>query len=305
VTVKSDLIQIDYKKRLDRVFTFIDDHLDCQLSLKKVAQHAYFSPFHFHRIFKLATGETLNQYINRRRIEKAAADLLHKEPTVSEIAHKYGFSDVSSFSKSFKKYFGESPMAFIRENPHRHSKIRQVKSKIGQEYPDLEKYICVIDELNTWIQMNAHIEVKEVSAIDLAYISVVGPQNVPLAYAKLLQWAAPLGLMNDQTKMVTVYHDSFKITEADKVRMSASMMLDRAVDVEGEIGLKSIEPGRCIVARFEIGRDEFEKSWTGLFLWMNENGYKNAEKDPFEVYHNNINEHPEKKATVDFCIPIE
>jgi AraC family transcriptional regulator len=35
-----------------------------------------------------------------------------------------------------------------------------------------------------------------------------------------------------------------------------------------------------------------------------ENGYKKAAKDPFEIYHNNAQKHPENKFIVDFCIPI-
>ena len=67
-------------------------------------------------------------------------------------------------------------------------------------------------------------------------------------------------------------HDSFKVTEADKVRMSASVLLNQPIETEGEIGRRSVEAGKFIVGCFEIELGEFEKSWTGLFLWMNENG---------------------------------
>ena len=111
--------------------------------------------------------------------------------------------------------------------------------------------------------------------------------------------------MNERKKMITIYHDSFKITQSDKVRMSACILLNKPVETEGEIGLTSIKGGKFIVGSFEVGLNDFEKSWTGLFLWMNENGYKKADGNPFEIYHNNFNEHPEKKAIVDFYIPIE
>tara|TARA_R110000868_G_scaffold220806_2_gene472272 strand:- start:19592 stop:19834 length:243 start_codon:yes stop_codon:yes gene_type:complete len=79
----------------------------------------------------------------------------------------------------------------------------------------------------------------------------------------------------------------------------------KSVHTEGEIGHTIIQGGKFIIVSFEIGMDEFEKSWTGLYLWMNQNGYKKAEREPFEMYHNNFNEHPESKAIVDFYIPIE
>ncbi len=298
-------IETDYKNRINRVFEFIDKNLESDLSLNTVSEIVFFSPFHFHRVFKFVTEETLNEYVTRRRIEKSASDLLHKNITTTEIAHKYGFSDNSSYSRTFKKYFGISPTGFIKENPNRHSKIRQLESKNGQEYPDYEKYICVINNLKNWIKMNAKIEIKEMPKMDLAYVSSIGPQNLENAYGKLMQWVIPKGLMNDQTKMITIYHDSFKVTEAHKVRMSASVLLNKPVETDGEIGRNSIQEGKFIVGSFEIGMNEFEKSWTGLYLWMNENGYKKADREPFEMYHNNFNEHPERKAVVDFYIPIE
>lgn len=305
MTVIDKEMQADYKNRINRVFEFIDQNLESDLSLNTVSEIAFFSAFHFHRVFKFVTEETLHEYVKRRRIEKSASDLLHKNITATEIAHKYGFSDNSSYSRAFKKYFGVSPTEFKNQNPNRFSKIRQLKSKNGQEYPDYEKYICVINNLKNWIKMNAKIEIKEMSKMDLAYVSSIGPHNLENAYGKLMQWATPKGLINDQTKMITVYHDSFKVTEANKVRMSASILLDKAVETNGEIGLTTIEAGKFIVGSFEIGLKEFEKSWTGLFVWMNENGYKKADREPFEIYYNNYNEHTERKAIVDFCIPIE
>ncbi|WP_233164088.1 AraC family transcriptional regulator [Snuella sedimenti] len=297
--------QADYKNRINRVFKYIDENLDSDLSLSTISEIAFFSAFHFHRVFKFITGETLKEYVTRRRIEKSASDLLHKNITATEIAHKYGFSDNTSYSRVFKKYFGVSPTEFKKQNPNRHSKIRQLKSKNGQAYPDYEKYICIINNLKNWIKMNAKIEIKEMSKMDLAYVLSIGPQNLESAYGELMQWAIPKGLMSDQTKMITIYHDSFKVTEASKVRMSASILLDKTIETKGEVGLTTIEKGKYIVGSFEIGLDEFEKSWTGLFVWMNENGYKKADREPLEMYYNNFNDHPEKKAIVDFCIPIE
>lgn len=305
MTVFDTEIQADYRNRINRVFEFIDKNLDADLSLNKVAEVAFFSPFHFHRVFKFVTNETLNQYVTRQRIEKSALDLLHKNITATEVARKYGFADNSSFSRTFKKYFGVSPTVFKNQNTNRHSKISQLESKNGQAYPDYEKYICIIDNLKKWIAMNAKIEIKEMPKMELAYVSNIGAQHLGTAFGKLIKWATPKGLMNEKTKMVTIYHDSFKVTEADKVRMSASILLNESVEVSGEIGLTSIEEGKFIVGSFEITVDEFEKSWTGLFLWMNENGCKKADRNPFEIYHNNFNEHPEKKAIVDFYIPVQ
>jgi AraC family transcriptional regulator len=298
-------IQIDHQIRINRVFEYIEKNLDAELSLATIADIAFFSPFHFHRIFKAITGETLNEYITRRRVEKAALELLYKNVSVSEIFVKYGFADNSSFTRTFKKFYGVSPTEFKKQNPNRFSKIRQLDSKNGQTYPDRDQYICAINNLKNWIQMNAKIKIREMQKMELACVPAIGHNNIAAAYQKLMLWAAPLGLLNENTKMLTVYHDSFKVTEADRVRTEACMVLNQPVKATGEVKLSTIEKGKFIVGSFEIVLDDFEKSWTGLFIWMNENGYKKADRNLFELYHNNFNDHPEKKAIVDFYLPVE
>lgn len=105
--------------------------------------------------------------------------------------------------------------------------------------------------------------------------------------------------------MISVYHDSFKVTPPDKVRIHACMLLDKKLEKqEGEIFAETIEAGKFIVASGEITFDDFEKSWVSLFLWMKENDYSVRKAFPFEIYHTNFKEHPEGKMIVDFCIPV-
>ncbi|MCD0465420.1 GyrI-like domain-containing protein [Flavobacterium sp. ENC] len=297
----------DYIKRINNIFLFIDEHLDQELNLETLAAIGFYSPFHLHRIFKAITSETLNEYITRKRIEKTAAVLLHqREVSISELSLQHGFNSNSSFTRTFKKFYGLSPTEFRKNNPYKFSKIGKTESKNGQETGLLAAYICNINNHINWIKMKAKIEIKEMPKLDLAYITQIGHNGMENSYAKLIKWATPKGLLeNKNLKVVTIYHDSFKITEPDKVRMSACISLEEKVEVSGEIGLTTLEKGKCIVGRFEIGISEFEKSWTGLFIWMSENGYKKADRNPYEIYYNNFNEHPEKISIVDFCIPIE
>ena len=152
--------------------------------------------------------------------------------------------------------------------------------------------------------MNAKIEIQTVPPMHLACITVIGAHTLPEAFGKLMQWASANGLAAQHPKFLTIYHDSLKITPERKVRMSACLTLTEPVPVSGEINAIAFDPGKCVVGSFEIPLSEFGQAWTGLFMWMNENNYKKAEGDPFEIYHNNFSEHPEKKCIVDFCIPI-
>jgi AraC family transcriptional regulator len=297
----------DNIKRVNKILIFIDENLDNDLSLETIASIGFYSPFHLHRLFKAITNETLNSYITRKRIEKTASLLIHrKETTVTEISMQHGFNSNSSFTRTFKKHYGVSPTEFRKLNPSNYSNISKVESKNGQEKHKFEEYICNINNLKNWIEMNAKIEIKAMPKLDLAFITQIGVNGLDNAFDRLIKWARPKGLLEGSDfKVVRIYHDSFKITEPDKVRMSACIILKEPVEISGEIGLTKIEKGKFIVGQFEIEPKDFEKSWSGLFVWMNETGYKKADRNPFEIFHNNFNEHPEKKCMVDLYIPIE
>ncbi len=300
-------IQPDYIFRINKVLKFIENNLDANLTLETVSRIALFSPFHFHRIFKAITSETLNSYITRTRIEKAASVLMRKKNVpISELSLQYGFTSNASFTRVFKKFYGVSPTAFRKQSPSKFSKISQIESKNRQENLVFEKYICNINNLKKWIEMNAKIEIKETPELKLASITQIGVDGIEHAFERLIKWAISKGLMNHpETKLARVFHDSFKITAPNKVRMSISLLTNETFKAEGEIKLETIKKGKCIVSRFEISPNDFETSWCSLFIWMNENGYTKAEQNPFEIYHNDFRTHPENKCIVDFYIPIE
>lgn len=294
--------------RINKAIHYIEENIHTKLLLENIAREAHFSPFHFHRLFSVVTGETVNNFITRKRIEKAASYLLHKkEIPITEIAEKVGFANLSSFSRAFKKFYGISPQEFKELSPEKFSKICKTKSKNSQIEISFEQYICNINNSLNWIQMNAKTTVKVLDKLELAYISHVGKMDlIGSAFDQLIRWATPKGLMEQENlRMVTIYHDSPKITDPNHLRMSACIVLNSKTTVEGEVGLRMIESGKCIVSRFEIAPHEFQQAWESSFVWMTENGYKKADKDPFEIYYNNYLEHPEQKFVVDLCIPAQ
>lgn len=148
-------------------------------------------------------------------------------------------------------------------------------------------------------------EIKTVPRLDVACISYKGSMNaLSSLYTKLVKWATPKGLINSQTKMLTIYHDSPKNTNPNQLRMSACIVLDEPIDLEDNIDLKILSPTKCIVSRVEITPFQFQEAWENSYAWLIENEYKKSNNDPFEIYYNNAAEHPENKFIVDLCIPI-
>ena len=111
--VQHEKVRPDYVDRINRGIDHIVQNLDAPLKLDEVARAACLSPFHFHRIFRHAMGETLNDFVKRIRLERALYLMSHAPSrSLTEIALDVGFSSSSDFSRSFKARFGVPPSVF-------------------------------------------------------------------------------------------------------------------------------------------------------------------------------------------------
>ncbi len=298
--------QKEYIHRINKVIDYVDTHIDGDLSLEILAGVASFSPFHFHRIFYAFVGETLNDFIKRLRMEKAASLLINNpDMPVAYIAFTCGFNSSSVFCRNFKSHFEISAKVF-RKSWVENSKNRQSLSKNRKlEEHDVD-YVCDVESQNN-LNMKTNYEIKEMPAMDVVYCRHTGRfDQIGIAYDKLFKWAGPRGLLNfPETKGITYYHDDPKVTDPEKIRQSACITVKGDVKTEGEIGKMKIPGGKYMVSHFEIFAHEFQQAWDNTCLWLSQSGYQPADASPFELYYNNGEMDAEKKFIVDICIPVK
>jgi len=98
-------------RRIVHAKLFIDDHYYQPINLDNIADEAFFSKFHFIRLFKATYGKTPHQYLIAVRIEQARL-LLQKGTPVAAACYAVGFDSVTSFSALFKKIVSLSPSAY-------------------------------------------------------------------------------------------------------------------------------------------------------------------------------------------------
>ena len=98
---------------LNKAINYIIENFTKPPNLDEVSKISGFSKFHFHRIFKEFTGETLKQFTKRIRLERAAFLLVfHKERSITDIALSCGFSSSQNFATAFKKHFDITAKAY-------------------------------------------------------------------------------------------------------------------------------------------------------------------------------------------------
>lgn len=103
---------MNYDACIKKSIEYIEHNLNNKIELKELADKAFLSKYHFHRIFHAAVGEPVAEYIRKRRLTEAANELLNTNNKIIDIALKYQFSTQESFTKTFKKFYGIPPKEF-------------------------------------------------------------------------------------------------------------------------------------------------------------------------------------------------
>ena len=93
---------MNYLKQVQKGIDYIKANLDFDLALAQVAQEAGISQWHFQRIFKALTNETLKTYIRSRRLANALDKLHLTQNKIIDIALCAGYESQESFTRAFK-----------------------------------------------------------------------------------------------------------------------------------------------------------------------------------------------------------
>lgn len=286
---KEDTSKI-YYERINRVLTYINNHLDEKLDLEKIAEISLFSSFHFHRIMRAYLNESIGSYIIRIRIETAANLILNTSLPVSEIAFKVGYDSPSSFNKAFQKRFGTSPIDFKNQR----------KNDIVINY---------IETTQTQKIMEIKATIKTIKEKKVIYTQTIGDYNsggISVAWEKVCDFAKKKRLFGWKTEFIGISHDDPEITDAEKLRYDACVCISKNVDPEGEIGVKEIKGGKYAVFMHKGPYENFQQTYNAIYKqWLPESGHTLRNLPCFELYLNSPDKTKPEKLKTEIYIPIE
>ncbi len=94
---------------MKQVVEFIEKNYASPLTLSQLSESVSMSPKYFCRFFSEMTHQTPMDYLNRQRIEQACYELSTTGDSITDIAYRNGFNDLSYFIRTFKKYKGTTP----------------------------------------------------------------------------------------------------------------------------------------------------------------------------------------------------
>ena len=273
----------EYERRIHRVVAHIDAHLDEPLDLDTLAAVAHFSAFHFHRVFRASTGETLGDYLRRRRVETGALRLLTQPGTsVLEVALAVGFGSGEAFARAFKLRFGKSPSAWRAErNPGQaEGSFDQAGNVVDFDHGHLPTRVIETPTMNTAVTL------IDMPPTPVAYHRHTGPYGEPVL-AFWMDRVAPWMAENDLFGRIRygIAHDDPTIGEPATCRYDAAVSADAGEVLSGQPMRTVLPGGRYACSRFQGTVTEIDAAWQRLLGgWLPASGLQVDARPLLEHY---------------------
>jgi AraC family transcriptional regulator len=204
-----------------KVLSFISHNPREPCTLKQLSRVACFAPFHFHRIFREATGLPVHDYVRRLRLEQSAYLLLYSTRPIIEIALHIGYQSNEAFTRAFQHVYGTSPSHF-----------RAALSGGRGTSPSAAASRGVLTQ-------NVALERGTLDGGCVAFRPCFGSHaEVRAWWTELRDRLLSLRLRPEALRAVGVVYDDPCCTTGSRIRYDACVVLPPDLPVEGGLGLQ-------------------------------------------------------------------
>lgn len=293
----------EYTRRINTVISHVRDNLNEALPLETLARVAGFSPFHFHRLFKSITGESVADMVMRLRLERAVM-LLRSSPacTITSAAFASGFQSASVFSRTFKKHYGFSARSWDRHSPLQERKNSKVEDESARYTHRRLSNSIAHDEFS--------VQVQRLLEQRLAYIRVYDsyrrPRQLLAAYQRLLAWFCDCGGRTQDVVLYGMSQDDPDITPLRLCRFDWCVSVPATWQTPDDISVTTLPA--CTVATVRCVGDLAleERAFRYLFCeWLPNSRYQPANLPGMELYRQLPSTSGWLSFDMDCVVPIE
>jgi AraC family transcriptional regulator len=272
-----------YAGRLGWAIGHIDAHLTEPLRLATLAEHAAFSPYHFHRLLSDWLGETPQSYIRRCRLERSAAMLRYaKRVAVGRVAELSGFSSVEAFNRAFRNHFGMPPGAWRSAG-----QWMEAATALPSDWHGVEQLVSL----------------RELPPRRVVYLRKCGPYEVGSAalWAQLLAVTEVLGV--ERPVYLGIGLDDPAVTPASQCRYDACLVLPPELATPPHLPVKLVAGGLHAVLSYDGATGSTTTHWRWLLQhWLVNSAYSVSKHPCFERFTSGAPVAPSVRS--ELCLPL-
>lgn len=256
----------DYRDRVGRAVRWLEQHLHEDVRPEALAKVAAFSPYHFHRVFKGVTGESVMACRRRLRLEWAAKRLRHTQLPVVEVALASGYGSHEAFTRAFTARFGSPPQTW-RAHP---------SPRLERPPPSPTAPL-------------APAEVRVVGPRPFLHLREVGPYtDVGPTWATFLGLAGQAGWYTGEQTLMGRYFDDPEVTAPEQMRYDVGLIPTRpGMVAPAGCTLSTVAGGTWAVMVHKGSYDTLAETYLDLVgRWFVHKGLPLADRPCLEVYLN-------------------
>jgi len=273
----------------------IQRRLDDPPGFRELADRAYLSPYHFHRIFRAMVGESPRELVRRLRLERSAHRLLRTDRAITDIAVEAGYESQQAFAKAFQAEYAATPSAF---------------RTTGECEPRLQsssRVHFVDGGFTSFYLMNRGGHDMNVDTVDLPDQRVAAVPHtgaywaIGKAFGELGERSAAL---KDCGRRVAVFYDDPDAVAEAELRSIAGVIMPADADI-GDLEETTLPGGRFVRAVFIGEYGGLPEAWRSLYAThIPQGGYELRDGVCFEVYVTEHGEVPPEEMRTDLYVPI-
>jgi AraC family transcriptional regulator len=282
-----------YEKKVCDVVNYIRENPCAELNIKALSDKFNISYFHFHRIMRAAMNEPLGNFINRARLNNSAKMIRETNDSISEIAEKTGYNNLSAFSKSFIKEFGISPKDYrlmVDSSLNNNIDFQFLKNQV--------------------IDRKISPKIKVLPSCKVIYIRLKGEYGSKCAYDAweiIMNFAVKEGIISWNPDYFSIYYDDPEVVGIDNCIYDCCLVVRKKVVADNIVKVKDFDGGKYLVFRYKGPYDNLREVYNLLYrdYIIHLKKYELRDAPIVEKYIKYSEKMKPENYVTEVCIPIE
>lgn len=271
-----------YAARLERVLQWLSSHPQADPDLHHLAGLACLSPYHFHRVYCAVMGESVNDTVQRMRMQRAAVELSRGQDGLDRVARRAGYQSVAAFTRAFGASHGEPP------GRYRAQRSLQRSSKEAVMYP---------------------VTIRAFPGLKLAALEHRGDyQRIGESFDRLGMLAVTHALLPEAPSgpWIGVYYDDPRQVAQAQLRSHAGVAVRPELVLPAALEPVMIPAVRCAVLDYVGPYSDIDAPYHWLFAeWLPQSGEEPFDFPMFEEYVSDPKTTPAAQLLTRIYMPLQ
>lgn len=281
ISTKKSTTRKSHRNSALKALIHIENNLDEEIRLSDLSRIACVSACHFHRLFSFHMNETLNGYVSRRRMEKAALQLTSSALSITEIGLSNGYGTPASFAKTFKRLTGLNPSSYKKQICGEAAGdalldrifLRGLKANQDRFLTDIEPEICCVpDRYALMIRKKG-------------FYSGSFKQTIRSGLQELYQYANEIGVSTTISRPLTSCPGLGFPTGLDdpEAELEVGLTLDKPIIPEDPFQLTVLKGGQYAVYTYYEPARLYKLCWPVYWHWQSLNQVDYLHRKPYQL----------------------